>query len=364
MDAARSINCGIRVASGSACVLCAGPGRLLYAGQRDRCFDAPGVWCVRECALCGLAWTDPRPLESDLGKLYERYYTHGATTGTSGLLMRLQTAVARPILSSAFGYPAGPSGRLLGILLSCVPALREIAGATVRWLHCRPRGRLLDVGCGSGQFLHSMRELGWDISGVEPDPHALRVARDRLGSCVAQGSLDTVSTASDRFEAITLYHVLEHVPDPVRTLQACRRLLSPSGSLVIVTPNLESLGRRCFGDAWRGWEVPRHLFLFSRRSLSAVARRAGLGIRSVRTSAQSALWMWWASSLIRRDGRLPGGTPRGTAWPLLLGGALFHALQEGLNWFSRGVGEEIVLVATKDSVARRGGLRTDPGGSR
>ena len=186
---------------------------------------------------------------------------------------------------------------------------RERIGSSVMWLDASRRGRLLDVGCGSGQFLANMRDLGWEVMGVEPDPEAARVAREKLGLEVCQGTLAESEFPQDSFDVVTMSHVIEHVPDPLGLLKECKGILKPGGRLVLVTPNIESLGARVFGEFWRGWEPPRHLFLFSPRTLSRCVESAGLQNRVLTTPANGARFMWTESRLLRRDGVLPGGRP-------------------------------------------------------
>ena len=208
------------------------------------------------------------------------------------------------------------------------------------------RGRLLDVGCGNGRFLAQMRKLGWEVVGVEPDPEAVRIAKERFGLEVFQGTLEEAGFPDNSFDAITMNHVIEHVPDPIRLLAECRRVLKPGGKLVVVTPNIWSLGRRLFGEHWRGWEVPRHLFLFSPKSLRTCAERAGLVVQNLRTTSKGARFIWAASWLIRRDGKLPGGSPQRVGLWLRLEGLAFWAVEYMLCRVGP-FGEEIVVEAVK-----------------
>ncbi|MGH2395464.1 MAG: class I SAM-dependent methyltransferase [bacterium] len=135
-----------------------------------------------------------------------------------------------------------------------------------------PRGRLLDVGCGSGRFLVHMRDLGWEVTGVEPDPVAVRVAHRSFHLNVASGTLEDAGFPESCVDVVTMNHVIEHVPDPISSLRECNRVLREGGRLVVVTPNVHSLGHWYFNHSWRGLEVPRHLQLLHGSGIAGVCR--------------------------------------------------------------------------------------------
>ncbi len=327
------------------CLLCNSEGMLLYNNLRDRLFDAPGIWALRHCPNCELVWLDPQPLPGELSKLYTQYYTHQVEGASRKRLASLRNVIKTSILQTHFGYSM-EQNKILGLLFSLVGPFKEIVGRSIRWLKAQERARLLDIGCGNGQFLSRMRELGWEVVGVEPDPEAVRIAREQFGLKVFKGSLEQVELPQNSFDAITMKHVMEHVPDPIGALAKCHRLLKPEGKLVIVTPNIKSLGTHLFGKYWRGWEVPRHLFLFSPKSLRMCAEQAGFKVQELRTTAKGARWMWAASRLMKKNGKLPGGSPRRVSLQMKLEGLGFQIVEQALSQL-KNVGEEIILIATK-----------------
>jgi ubiquinone/menaquinone biosynthesis C-methylase UbiE len=137
-----------------------------------------------------------------------------------------------------------------------------------------PQGRLLDVGCGAGEWLLSMREMGWQVEGVDFDENAVRVARKK-GLEVHRGSVEQQSYPDQSFDAVTMHHVIEHVPDPAGTLTECARLLKPGGKLVLFTPNGSSLSHGLFKQNWRGLEPPRHLHIFTPDSMHTLLHKVG-----------------------------------------------------------------------------------------
>jgi SAM-dependent methyltransferase len=141
--------------------------------------------------------------------------------------------------------------------------------------HLRP-GRLLDVGCASGLFLLQAQEAGWNVTGIEPNNSLCQDARANLeGAGDVQCATLEMADLQSGFDAVTLWDVLEHVPDPPGFLQYCRALLRPGGYLFLNVPDLDSRQARILGPRWPLF-LPEHLNYFNRASLSSCAERAAL----------------------------------------------------------------------------------------
>src|SRR6266516_6046711 len=205
-------NDGVRVERAQSCYLCGEFGEDLYEGMRDRLFSAPGRWNLLRCPHCSLVWLDPRPVPDDIWKLYSTSFPHAPPPDRRVPLARLRSLVASSLRASALGYGSDGANIVLGALLARIGPLKELAAGMVMWLHASRRGRLLDVGCGSGEFLARMRDHGWKVVGVEPDEAAARVARDSFGLEAHCGTLDDVDLPESSFGAVTMSHVLEHAP--------------------------------------------------------------------------------------------------------------------------------------------------------
>ncbi len=271
----------MRTTATPSCHLCGSRGRTLHHGLTDTLFNAPGSWNVAQCPnpRCRLLWLDPMPVAADLAEAYAGYYTHAAPPNdpAPGRLKRLSTWAKAGYHQLAYGYDQNPAPALpwLGhALLHLLPIRRGFADAEVRYLHHVPSGRLLDVGCGSGSWLAFMQARGWVTQGVDFDDRAVAAARAR-GLPVSLGSLEDQQLPAGGLDAVTLHHVVEHLPDPVATLRECRRILRPGGKLVVATPNGTSLGHQLLGRSWRGLEPPRHLHVFNFSALDAALRLAG-----------------------------------------------------------------------------------------
>ena len=190
---------------------------------------------------------NPRPCREEIFKCYDEYFTHGSFRETHHSGMNQSNLL---------------SERILDVLLFGRCREREYY-YKMRLLPPKPTGRLLDVGCGDGSFLALMDSIGWDVMGCEPDPEAARIAKERFGLHVIAGMFEDIDITSNSFDAITLSHVIEHTADPYRTLRRCFNMLRNGGSLVLITPNIRSLGHRLFGSSWYNLDPPRHLVLFS-----------------------------------------------------------------------------------------------------
>lgn len=156
--------------------------------------------------------------------------------------------------------------------------------------HYIRRGSLLDVGCAAGLFLQHAANTGWQVSGVEPSETLSAKASQLLPGRIYQDVLENVISSLPLFDAVTLWDVLEHVPDPVTFLGSCAGLLKPGGYLFLNVPDLESKEARWLGSRWP-LLLPEHLNYFTRPSLELCARKAGLthiafGRRPVRFSIE------------------------------------------------------------------------------
>ncbi len=348
-----TINEGIRVQEVETCQFCGVGGLPLYNEMRDRLYTAPGVWSFLSCPNCEYIWLNPRPVPEDIGSLYDTYFTHLIDKKIPrSALLRVKEKIKILLISACFNYESPYNGRIywwMGKTLGLISPLRELAGSSVSWLEGSRKGKLLDIGCGSGRYLNLMKGLGWNVFGVEPDAKASKVAMDRFRIQVLNSTMEEANLPENFYDAVTMNHVIEHVYDPNELLQECLRVLKPGGRLIVITPNVGSQGHKVFQESWLHLDPPRHFQLFSLETLKNSVERAGLLIDCLHTTARSARGIWVTSKLIRRDGKLTVGSPRNSGWSLRLEGIAFQLLQYGLAPFRRNrkIGEEIVLIASK-----------------
>ena len=251
-------------------------------------------------------------------------------------------------LSQKYGYLNGSSPAFKNWAGFCIyldPLRHADLDASVIYLHQRTRGRLLDVGCGSGETLRTMRDLGWEVEGLDPDPLAVRSGQ-ALGLTVQRGTLTECSYSPNRFDAITMVHVIEHLHDPLSHLQQAYRLLKKGGLLVVITPNVASLGHRLFQRNWIHLDPPRHLHIFACPPLAVLVERAGLRVEKLFTTVRWAAYAFAHSIVIRR---------LGTSDFALAPSPLIYAFSRSVAFVEwamlapwPSLGEEIALVAQKD----------------
>jgi SAM-dependent methyltransferase len=235
----------------AACGLCGETAAdLLFEAENCRQRVTDLKFPVRRCRSCGLAYTSPRPAAGEMGAFYRgAYYAQDRAPGAA----RLNDLFAR----------------------ERVRAARRVA----------PRGRALDVGCGAGVFLEHLLGEGFDAWGLEPFGGGEGVGAGEPGRRIHHGDLGSCPFEEGSFDLVTLWHVLEHVPDPVDTLRRVRRLLRPSGALLLEVPNFGSAEARQLGPRWFALDVPRHFWHFSPGTLRAAGARAGFARLSIEASA-------------------------------------------------------------------------------
>lgn len=294
-----------------ACPACGETAReVLHTGLADLAFGvAGGRWTLYRCRGCGAAYLDPRPADEALGGLYASYYTHDPPKPNlepRGRGARVARALRNGHLDRALGYELRPSLRLGAVLARLLPGFAALAERPVRGL---PAGaRVLDLGAGNGLFVAEACAWGLRAAGIELDEEGVAAGRKAGLDLAVETAAERAAREPGGYDAVTLSHVIEHVPDPVALLRDCAALLRPGGTVWIATPNLASAGHQRFGETWLHLDPPRHLVLFDAPSLKAAAAAAGLEDTRVLHPVPDAGQVFAASAAIGR-GEVAGLTP-------------------------------------------------------
>jgi len=222
------------------------------------------IFSIWECSNCTLRFTQDVPDAASIGVYYqsENYISH--TNTRKGLVNSLYHMVRKQTLSDKH---------------------RLLCSAT-RMKH----GKLLDIGAGTGSFVAYMKQNDWDVTGLEPDETAREVALTQNDVQLSPVS-DFYSLPPDSYDAITLWHVLEHVHDLHAYVGQLARLLKKEGRIFIAVPNYTSHDAAVYHGAWAAYDVPRHLYHFSPDAMEDLLNRHGLQLQVTRP-------MWYDSFYI------------------------------------------------------------------
>jgi SAM-dependent methyltransferase len=238
-------------ADSPACPLCGhAPAGFLLENSDFLFRTMPKTFRLFRCPRCGAAFLHPSPTQEDLAAAYPETYWWSGSRQT-GLGTRLEQAYRELVLRHHV--------------------------AVARRHFPNPSPRVLDVGCGSGSFLHVLeRRTGVRGVGLEISASAAAAARDQSGLTVHAGDVGTAEFPDGAFDFITMFHVVEHLAEPREALAKVARWLAPGGALLVQVPNLASWQFGWFGRRWTGIDIPRHLIDYTPECLAGLLRDAGL----------------------------------------------------------------------------------------
>jgi 2-polyprenyl-3-methyl-5-hydroxy-6-metoxy-1,4-benzoquinol methylase len=232
------------------------------------------IFTLKQCGTCSLVVTSPRPSNDNLGKYYlsEDYISHADKP--AGLVDRIYVFF-----------------RLFALRWKIELITRELQG----------NKNLLDYGCGTGNFLRAAHQSGWTITGVEPSTIARTAAQRNTGGTIAE-SLDPLQDKT--FATITLWHVLEHVPDLDETLCKLTSLLEETGTLFIAVPNHTSSDGQHYKSLWAGYDVPRHLWHFTPENMKILISKHGLKLKRIVPMKLDAFYVSMLSEKYKNNQKL------------------------------------------------------------
>ena len=203
-------------------------------------------WIVYRCRTCGLGFLDPRPSESEIEDLYRSDYFSERYDGGID--------------------PESPQYK------------KRLSGEQHRTKFIKSiknSGYLLDIGCGYGYFLDASRRKGYKVHGLDVSEWAAQYAVEKLGLSMTIGKIGDVHFPSQNFDIITMWHSLEHTPNPHMALQKSKSCLKKDGILVIDVPNYEGTDARKIWHEWNDWSLPYHYWHFTPKSLRQLLSKNG-----------------------------------------------------------------------------------------
>ena len=237
-----------------------------------KAFDAlnlvKGEFDIVTCKKCRHSFIDPMPSDlQEITNFYPKdYYAHNVFVYPSSVKAKLKLFLIKLYYGQ---YSRNKFVRLLEKLLY-LSLKHTINEPPVLFTN----GKLLDIGCGNGEYLSMARQFGWDTYGIELNKKAVHIAQS-VGLRVKRGSAEDIGYEAGFFDVVRMWNVLEHVISPRRALSEAIRVLKKRGYLLVYVPNFDSLDRKYFDRYWASLEVPRHLHHFSAKSLESYLKKAG-----------------------------------------------------------------------------------------
>lgn len=234
------------------CPVCGSDGAREWLRAPDRFHGRKEKYTLLRCPNCSLVWLSHPPTPEDMHLHYTDAYDRliSASGENSPIRWRHRNAALAPYKQS---------------------------------------GALLDLGCSSGAFLHSLAGKNWSLFGIEMSAESAHKARERTGATVFVGDILEAEFPPESFDVITCFDVFEHLYEPAKVMSKVAEWLKPGGIFYVLVPNTDSAEGRVFGGYWHGLELPRHLFHYSPASLKFLAESVGLRPLSLETRRNPAV---------------------------------------------------------------------------
>lgn len=227
-------------------------------------FGLPGQFPLKKCRKCSLVFINNKMKQSELKRYYpsKKYYSYNMAV-SKGFFSTLREYLMKHYYSPSI------LSTIISFAVHNVPAIPKKV----------KNGKILDIGCGSGETLFLLKKLGWNVYGLDIDKEAIKNAQKNKLLSVQFGTYKNLKIYPDNFfDAIRLYHVIEHINDPVLCLQLIFKKIKVNGELLIGTPNTQSFMANIFKSYWYNLDTPRHLFLFSPQNLRVILEKNGFKV--------------------------------------------------------------------------------------
>lgn len=219
--------------------------------------DAQDTFDVFSCAECGGTFLEKLNIDT---RYYKKYYEEGYYESGNG-----NRSIIQKFIDLLTKWSVNKKQQLI---------FRHLGGEN--------RIAILDVGCGAGEFLSRLDNIKFIKNGVEINPEAVRICKERGLEIYNQNLLD-IDLFDKKFDVITMWHVLEHIHNPIETLVKIRSMLSNRGVLIFEIPNIDSFGYKYGRENWFHMDSPRHLILYNKKSVTKLCTLTGFRIKAIKS---------------------------------------------------------------------------------
>jgi len=243
------------------CVACGEKNFVKHFSLKDYFLTMEDFSLIR-CVNCGLLYTQPFPEPGHINRYYDsqEYTSHtSASLTVKNVLYRIARRIA------------------LSYKLGLIKNYSDV-------------GKILDVGAGSGDFLNYCRTKGWIVEGIEANTNARITAKEKFG-LELHPSTNEYKPSSAKFDVITMWHALEHFPNPQDQIEFNRKHLNDDGLMLIALPDHESWDAFYYREFWAAYDAPRHLFHFTRKSVRLLVEKSGFKIVELRPMLLDAFYI-------------------------------------------------------------------------
>ena len=277
------------------CPLCESAESEFVFWNFDRLHSLPGKFGLVRCVKCDFYRLSPRPAVEDLASYYpaDAYYSYQQPEDMSVFekdknprgLQKLKGKMRESVLD-AYGYPVPRLNAWQKILQPAFTKFfkeRALYGLQDVFPRYVENGKALDIGCGNAETLAYLKLFGWQVAGIDFNEAAAVAAKKFYDIDVFVGRTEDAPFAPESFDFIRMSHVIEHLPFVVETMRHIASLLKPEGVIYIETPNIEAFSFKQSREYWYPLECPRHLFLFSPQTLTAILEKCGIEVTKTET---------------------------------------------------------------------------------
>jgi SAM-dependent methyltransferase len=247
------------------CNLCGLDNTRVLLSKKDKFGIAEDEFSVVECQGCGLLYINPRPSQEEMGIFYPETYSWKETLEAGSFITKWVRK-----LEKKYRYHL----------------LKDEVSKVLKFTR-KNSGKVLDIGCGTGDRLDVFRSRGFETYGVETSDSAA-YAQDHLKLNVFKGDLFSARFPDRFFDMVTLYSVLEHTHNPMRVCEEVGRILKEDGFLVIQVPNKDSFQYKIFKKRWAAFDVPRDLYYFGTKTISSLLKKSGFNVLKI-----DHFMNWW-----------------------------------------------------------------------